>query len=254
MLRKETRKAKLLKLIYDIGGEATREQINGRIPEYWKLRPEEMEIEEGVGKPLYCHHVSSVLQALKDTDHYLANPRRGIWKITELGRTGLSRLDSIDEPSSGTQSSAEQAKSDDDDLLELVLNEVVPGGPKQFPEDFLENRGCIEFYEVELQGTSLHLAPFSRTIITSPQGYFRYRAKNPPAAKYILYAHKVGLRRVSIPKDGLTLFRAVIAYEKYCDEARRKAFELFLEFTCDEDKAEELTMEVARRLNLRGKF
>jgi hypothetical protein len=92
MVRKETRKDSLLRLISDIGGEATREQINTKVPKYWELSNEELEIEKGVGKPLYWHRVAGVCQSLKDRDGYLENPRRGVWKVTEAGKKHLSSM------------------------------------------------------------------------------------------------------------------------------------------------------------------
>lgn len=92
MVRKETRKDSLLRLISDLGSQGTREQINEKVPEYWELSDEELEIEEGVGKPLYWHHVASVCQSLKDRDGYLENPKRGVWKITEVGKKHLSSI------------------------------------------------------------------------------------------------------------------------------------------------------------------
>jgi hypothetical protein len=92
MIKKEIRKDSLLRLISDIGGEGTREQINAKVPEYWELADEELKIEEGVRKPLYWHHVASVCQSLKDRDHYLENPKRGVWKISEVGKKHLSSM------------------------------------------------------------------------------------------------------------------------------------------------------------------
>ncbi|PJB21941.1 MAG: hypothetical protein CO114_02710 [Euryarchaeota archaeon CG_4_9_14_3_um_filter_38_12] len=92
MAKRETRKDSLLRLISDLGGEATREQVNANLSKYWELSKEEKEIEEGVGKPLFWHHSASVCQALKDRDGYLENPKRGIWKITEAGKKYLSSM------------------------------------------------------------------------------------------------------------------------------------------------------------------
>jgi len=99
MVREETRKNSLLKLIYDIGGEGTREQINAKVPEYWELSKEELEIEKGVGKPLYWHRVASACQSLKDRDSYLENPRLGVWKITDTGKKHLSSIGHKPSPS-----------------------------------------------------------------------------------------------------------------------------------------------------------
>jgi len=149
----------------------------------------------------------------------------------------------------------EDTKLDDEEIIiGLIFEEIAPKGAKQFPDDFLDNANCTAFYEVDLPGMQLDLAPLSQTIITSPKAYFRYQAKNPPEAKYILYAHNLGSKKVKIPKDNLALFKTVKTYERYCDELTRRAFELFLEFTYDEEKSEELTREVARRLHLKGKL
>jgi len=90
MVKKETRKDSLLILIFDLGGEGPRAQINEKIREYWELREEELKIEEGTRKPLYWHHVASICQSLKDKYGYLENPKRGVWKITEAGKKYLS--------------------------------------------------------------------------------------------------------------------------------------------------------------------
>lgn len=102
MAKKETRKDSLLRLISDIGGEGTRKQINAKVPGYWELSGKELEIEEGVGKPLYWHHVASVCQSLKDRDHYLENPIHGVWKITEAGKKYLSSLEHRPSPPNKT--------------------------------------------------------------------------------------------------------------------------------------------------------
>ena len=89
---KETRKDSLLRLFSDIGGEGTRGEINERVPDYWELRPEEWEIKKGTKKPLYCHHVASACQGLKDRYGYLENPKRGIWRLTDKGKAYLETI------------------------------------------------------------------------------------------------------------------------------------------------------------------
>ncbi len=130
--------------------------------------------------------------------------------------------------------------------------EIAAGGPKRFPNDFLDDCGGGQTYEVALPATQLRIEALSKTIVTSQKGYFRYRARNPAEAKYILYSHSLGLKCVPVPQDNLVLFKAVKRYEKYCDELTRRAFELLLEFTHDETKAEEMTSRAAARLGLRG--
>lgn len=253
----------LLHLIHDLGGEVKPGDAYEILARYFGLTEKErQEMLPSGGSRKFYNWVAWARNSLC-LQGFLDRNIRGVWKITEKGRTELSRLGLIDKPfpiSTSLQSQrvltpskdSKELKSDDEKLLKLILEEIAPNGPKQFPDDFLDS-SCSDFYEVELPGTQLDLAPLSQTIITSLKGYFRYQAKNPPEAKYILYAHNVGSKKIKIPRDNLALFKTVKAYEKYCDELIRRSFELFLEFTNDEDKAEEFTMKVITKLQLKGK-
>jgi len=252
----------LLHLIHAMGGEAKPSEVYDKLANYFGLTEEEREEMLPSGDRKFKNRVRWARNFLCKSG-FLDKSSRGTWKITEKGRRELSRLSLIDKPFPESASSKYQGvlitikgtkepKSDDEDLIELILQEIAPDGPKKFPKDFLDDNST-DFYELELPGTQLHLAPLSQTIITSPKEYFRYQAKNPPEAKYILYAHNVGSKKIRIPKNNLTLFKTVKAYEKYCDEMTRKAFELFLEFTHDEYKSEDLTVEISRRLYLKAK-
>jgi len=253
----------LLHIIHNMGGKVKPNDVFGKIADYFRLtKKEQQEMQpSGVSKKFdnrvaWARNSLCVLGFLDRNVH-------GIWQITEKGRMELTRLGLINKPFPVTTSSQDpvsgdlsftniqkEEHSDDEALLELVLDEIAPAGPRQFPDDFIDKH-CHDFYELELTGTQLHFAPFSQTIITSPKGYFRYQTKNPSEAKYILYTHNVGSKNVKVPKDNFTLFKTVKNYEKYCDEVTRKAFELFLEFTYDEVKAEELTGEAVKRLGLK---
>jgi len=159
----------------------------------------------------------------------------------DLGKTALSKI--INEP-----------PEHDKGLAEEVLCKVAPDGIKAFPEDFLERSlEDKEMLEIEVPGTPLHLDTNSGTIIISPRRHFRYEAKNPPEAKFIIYAYKFGQKKVKIPKDNRTIFKAVTSYEKYCQEIKHQCFTLFLKHTNDEDMAELLTKEVEQKLDLRAK-
>jgi len=143
--------------------------------------------------------------------------------------------------------------SEDEELIQLVVEEVLPEGSKTFPDDFIDINK-VKLREIEVPGTELHINPFSKTLVSSPKGYFRYQAKNPPEAKYIIYANKKGQKKIKIPTDNLSIFKAVISYEKYVNDTLKKCFELFLDFTYDEAKAEFLTNIVKEKLGLKEKI
>lgn len=158
----------------------------------------------------------------------------------DLGKTALSKI---------LNDSPEYDKG----LVEKVLSEVVSEGIKTFPEDFLEGYIGDEMFEIGLPGTPLHIDSNSQTVVISPRRHFRYEAKNPPEAKYIIYAHKSGQKEIKIPKDNRAVFKAITTYEKYCQDIKHRCFTLFLNHTNDEDIAELLTKEVEKRLDLRAK-
>lgn len=141
---------------------------------------------------------------------------------------------------------------EDEELLQLALEELAPDSPKRFPSDFVKDvSGSDEFTEIEVPGTPLLLVPSSQSLVASPRGSFRYKAKNRPQAKYIIYSHEIGQENVRIPKDNLTVFKAVTAYERYLDQMERRCFEFFLGRTFDETRAKRLTEEILRKLGIR---
>jgi hypothetical protein len=253
----------LLHLIYAMGGAVRPHEVYTILADYFGLNEKEREeITPSAGSKKFDNRVQWARYSLC-SQGFLDSSTRGVWKITERGRNQLSRLGLIDKPFPGAASlkdqnvltslkSVKEAISDDEEIIEFILEEIAPDGAKKFPDDFLDVN-YTDFYELELPGTPLHLAPLTETIITSTKGYFRYHAKNPAEAKYILYAHNVGSKKIKLPKDNLILFKMVKAYEKYCNELVHRAFELFLEFTHDEDISEELTKKIVRRLNLKAK-
>lgn len=157
----------------------------------------------------------------------------------DLGETALSKI--LGKP-------AQYDKS----LVEQVLSEITTEGIKTFPQDFLGQHVVDkDMLEIEVASTPLQLDPNSQLIVISPKRYFRYEAKNPPEAKYIIYAHKIGDTMIKIPNDNRVVFKAVANYEKYCQEIEDQCFALFLKRVNNENAAERLTKEVLRKLDLR---
>ena len=142
----------------------------------------------------------------------------------------------------------------DKGIVEKVITELLPTGAKKFPDGFLsKDTANKEMVEIELPGTPLQLDTNSQTTIISPKRYFRYEARNPSEAKYIIYSHEIGQKKLIIPKDNFVLLKAVTAYEKYCNEVTEQSFSLFLKYTNDEEVSELLTKEIQQKLGLKTK-
>lgn len=108
-----------------------------------------------------------------------------------------------------------------------------------------------ETITVHLPGTLLSLDSNSNSTIVSPGKSFRFEARNPSEAKYILYSYKIGEFNLKIPADNKTMFSAVVNYEKYCQRTKEICFTKFLTLTHDEELAEQLVKEVVKKIDLR---
>lgn len=86
MVKRETRKDSLLRLINDTAGEGRHRDFCKRIRDYWELTEEEKKNE----KKLF-HHVASIEQALKTAE--FVKLQGGIWEITEEGKKRLSSME-----------------------------------------------------------------------------------------------------------------------------------------------------------------
>jgi len=139
----------------------------------------------------------------------------------------------------------------DQTIIEQVIALIAPEGTKKFPQDFVEPPlDDKEFDSIDVAGTPLQFATGSNTLIISPKKHFRYEAKNPAEAKYILYAHKIGETVIKIPKTNQIVFKAVVSYEKYCQMMTEQFFDQFVKRTNNENTAEDLTVEVMKKLGL----
>lgn len=254
----------LLHVIHSLGGEVRPSDIYETLADYFRLSEKERrELTPGGTDLKFPNMVRWARNSLCNKG-FLDRSVRGVWKITEVGRKELSRLKLLHKPFSsefrtpyGGEAYRRRRKDNlisqgDQELIQMIINEVSPSGRTDFLANFLRDNS--ELYEMAVPGTELHVNPHSKTLVTSPRGYFCYQAKNPPEAKYIVYANKVGQKKIKIPKDNLSIFRAVTSYEKYVINTIKRCFELFLDFTYDEHRAEQLTEIVKEELGLKEKI
>lgn len=85
MVKGDTRKDSLLRLINDLGGKGRHRDFCKKIRNYWELTEEEVKND----KKLF-HHVASIEQALKTSG--LVELQGGIWRTTEEGKKHLSSI------------------------------------------------------------------------------------------------------------------------------------------------------------------
>lgn len=254
----------LLHLIHTLGGKASPSDTFEPLAKHFKLSEKEccQMLPSGL-----CRRWDNRVQWARKSlvlKGFLDGSVRGVWKITPVGNKELGRLGLLDKPFPSefiTTDKKETKKrrkredlfsTQDEELIQMVIEEVLLSEGQNFPDDFLKDN--CNLTEIEVPGTELHINPHSKTLVVSPKGYFSYRAKNPPEAKYIIYANKLGKKKIKIPKDNLSIFKAVTSYEKYVSNTMKRCFGLFLDFTYEESKAEQLTQVIKERLGLKEKI
>jgi len=254
----------LLHLINSEGGSVSPSTAYIKLAAYYALTEEECNELQPSGTSKKFNSRVAWARYFLCSKGFLDRSVHGLWKITALGKSHLGQLGLLDRQFSVsenfekmkplTQSIASPRISENDELIDLVLDEIAPNGPQHFPDDFLNNAENIDFCTVEMPGTEICMAPLSQTTLTSKKGYFKYKARNPTEAKYIIYSYTMGTKSIKIPVDNFTTFKVIKSYEQYCRSLCMRAFEYFIDFTHDEEKAEQLTQEVQRRLDLRAQF
>jgi len=145
-----------------------------------------------------------------------------------------------------------KGKKDIEKIKEQVIQEILPNGPKKFPEDFVDSSFYKQqFKEVQIPSEPIRLGYgyFGKQEVVSDFGY-KYEAKNILEAKYIVYSQRKGVSILKIPKQPIVQKKVVASYEIYLRELKKKFFEKFYSRTLNHKMAQTLTQAVFKELNL----
>lgn len=145
---------------------------------------------------------------------------------------------------------ARNAKAEKESFQE-VLDEVLPEGPKRFPDDFLSvNAVKSERVEVPLPDAKLRLDVSPMVVgLYADKRVFRY-VKNPPEGKFIIYCQHAGHSVARLPAKPVEVSRTVANYEGYLRDLRRTLYEAYYRRTLDIAVAERLTQAAFDRFKL----
>jgi type I restriction enzyme M protein len=136
-------------------------------------------------------------------------------------------------------------------LKEQVLEEILPKGPRRFPEDFIDSKYLKDAFELPVPGEPLKLgAHFMGTQEVISDKGFRYQAQSVEEAKFIVYAVKAGIYLLKVPNNKSALSQAVIKYERYLRQLKDEFFEVFFQRTHDHKLADMLTNQIFEDLGL----
>ena len=135
---------------------------------------------------------------------------------------------------------------------EEVLDEVLPDGPKRFPDDFLSSAATaaiktpIELPEAPLIFDNSPLFPAVHTADNS----FSHPVKTPAEGRFLVYAHSCGHRTAALPEKIVEISRTVANYEQYLRDLRKLFYEAYFRRTLDTRKAARLTQAAFDRFHL----
>lgn len=146
---------------------------------------------------------------------------------------------------------AEKMERDVEKVKAEVLEQVLPDGPKAFPEGFLDSKYLKDAVKMSVPGEPLKLGRYFMGLqdVVS-EGGFHYQAKSLDEAKYMIYAQRPNSFVIGLPKNKIAISKAVKAYEIYLKELKGKLFETFFHQVLDHAQASRLTQSTFEELGL----
>ena len=138
-------------------------------------------------------------------------------------------------------------------VVEEVLDEVVPHGPRRFPEDFFSDTATTGSKTlVDLPETPLifYNRPLFVTCVHTADGSFSRNTKARAEGKFLLYAQLSGHRTAELPNQIVEVTRTVANYEKYLRELRTQLYDAYYRRTLDTRTAARLTQSAFDRFHL----
>lgn len=176
-----------------------------------------------------------------DSESYTGPTKKGVrfaWdKLTEfigilqiqarqLGATEKAQPILFPEARPAWVQEAEKSGRDKRPTRDLVLHEVMPEGPKDFPSEFVGSKKKAAKLELPSEPVSVVVLPGGDYAVQSDFG-FRHKVRNPTEGNFVYYAYLRGHRKVSIPTEMIEIFRAVKAYENYLRDLRHALLQAY---------------------------
>ncbi len=137
-------------------------------------------------------------------------------------------------------------------VSEEVIQDILPHGPKKFPDDFLPpavRNG--EFRDIPLPSTPLRYKGhwMGKEELGTEDGQ-TFHAANKFEMRYILYAQGNGHTIAHVPKQAVEVSRAVTAYQQYLRDLRERLHHAYFTRTLDQNAAARFVTDTWRKLNL----
>ncbi|HHT9117451.1 MAG TPA: HsdM family class I SAM-dependent methyltransferase [Candidatus Hypogeohydataceae bacterium YC38] len=151
----------------------------------------------------------------------------------------------------GQKTRQTRTERDIEKIKEELLRDILPEGPKKFPEEFLPHVKKEDFQEISIPASPLRLGRyfFGRQEIVSEDG-FSYQARSVEEAKFIIYSQRPDTFVARVPKNDIAIQKAVVEYERYLKELKDEFFAAFFQRIHDHKQADALTQVVFQEQGL----
>lgn len=177
-----------------------------------------------------------------DPDEWLPRLYDGL-NVLVTERTGLGKK-RIQSKSSRSKKAAGRVSDD-------VIGEILPEGPKRFPDDFLTPAARAYMREFTLSEKPFqHKGEFFGKEELNDESGTKIMLNNLFEVRYVLYAQANGTRVVRIPEKMVEVSRAVNDYVKYLRDLRQRLFEAYFHRTLDQAAASRFVGDTWRKMNL----
>jgi len=135
---------------------------------------------------------------------------------------------------------------------EEVLNEILPEGPRRFPDEFQSAAaaaGPRTVVALPKEPLIFDDSPMLMGVHTK-DGTFNRDVKTPAEGKFLVYAQRAGHDVAEVPEKPVETSRTVANYEKYLRELRTQLYEAYYRRTLDTRVAARLTQAAFDRFRL----
>jgi type I restriction-modification system DNA methylase subunit len=132
-----------------------------------------------------------------------------------------------------------------DKLKEQIIEEVLPDGLKQFPDEFIDSIYLKNAEVISAQDIGLKLGHYfmGRQEIYTDLG-FKMEVESLAMAKYIIYAQRKDSYIYKIPKDNSIMLKSIDKYEKYLSGIKKDLIDAIFGRTLDHKLAQALANQI----------
>jgi len=231
------------------------------IPDLRRVSPADKKAITKAFEPLCKREIGNVFDEVKQKDRQALDsailtaigldPKKYLRPIYEgLCELVRDRIGLAEQRGKMRKTKARRAKAEKESFEE-VLDEILPGGPKRFPDDFLSHT-VVKDDRIEL---GLPKAPLRLDV--SPMYVYVYagtaifrQVKYPAEGKFIVYCQQAGQSVAAMPSKQVEVTRTIANYENYLRGLRKTLYDAFYRRTLDVGVAARLTQAAFDRFKL----